>query len=376
MPELQIIATSAFGIESIVADELKKMGITEYSISNGCVEFSGDFRDIAKANIWLRCSERVLWKIKSFRATDFEELFQETKSIDWGDFLPGNAIIHVTGKAVKSKLMSVSHCQSIVKKAIIESLKRKYNFSWFEEKGPRYKIEISMLNDIATLTIDTSGVGLHKRGYRENSGTAPLRETLAAAMVCLSKWNRERTLIDPFCGSGTILIEAAMIGKNMAPGLNREFAAQQWPNIPDKIWKDAFAEAKDLVQNEEMEIFGYDTDLRTYRTAVENSIKASVDDSILFQKKSFTEMSTKKKYGCIITNPPYGERLKENIEGIYRDMGEIFMKLDTWSYFVLTSMENFEKIFGKKSSKNRKLYNGKIKTYLYQYFGAFPPRKK
>lgn len=376
MSKLNLIATSAFGIESVVAGELKKIGINDHKISNGTIEYTGDFTDLVKSNIWLRSAERVFLKMRSFEAHDFEDLFQGTLSVDWENFIPKNAFIHVTGKSVKSKLKSVSHCQSIVKKAIIESLKRKHKVDWFEENGPHYKIEISLLNDVATLAIDTSGAGLHKRGYREKSGIAPLRETTAAALVYLSRWRSNRQLIDPFCGSGTILIEAAMIANNIAPGLNREFQSRQWPNIPQKIWNDALTEARDLIENNKPEIFGYDVDLRTFRTAVENAEKAGVGSDIIFQRKSFRELSTKKKYGCIITNPPYGERLELNsdIETLYRDMGDTIRELETWSFFILTSIENFEKIVKKKATKNRKLYNGKIKTYLYQYFGQLPPR--
>lgn len=379
MSKLKLIATSAFGIESIVASELKNLGKNEIKVSNGAVEFVGDFNDLINANLWLRCADRVFIKLKSFVAEDFEQLFQGTLSIEWENFLPKDAIIHVTGKSVKSKLKSVSHCQSIVKKAIVESLKRKYKQNWFNESGPKYRIEISILKDEATISIDTSGTGLHKRGYREQSGLAPLRETTAAAILYLSKWNKSRTLIDPFCGSGTILIEAAMIARNMAPGRNRYFAFQNWPNIPQKLWKDARSEARELVSNEEIEIFGYEIDIRAFRIAVENSVLAGVENSIVFQKKSFRELSTKRQYGCIVTNPPYGERLDQDHDllQLYRDMGELFRnKLNTWSYFILTSLERFETLFGKKATKNRKLYNGKIKTYLHQYYGPLPPNHK
>jgi putative N6-adenine-specific DNA methylase len=314
----------------------------------------------------------------SFKALDFEELFQGTLAIQWEDIIPVNGKIHVTGKSVKSKLFSVPDCQAIVKKSIVESMKRKYKQEWFEEDGPVYKIEVSLLNDNVTLTLDTSGPGLHKRGYRSQQGEAPLKETLAAAMVNLSRWKPDRPFADPFCGSGTIAIEAAMLAKNIAPGLKRSFVSEEWPIIPQNLWSRYREEAHDLITNPEVEIYASDYDKRVFDYAQENARAAGVSDLILFEKKPFSEFSSRKKFGCIVTNPPYGERMNsDNSMGdLYREMGRVFTRLDSWSYFIITSFEEFEKYFGKKADKNRKLFNGKIKSYFYQYLGELPERKK
>lgn len=376
MSRYDIIATSAFGIESIVADELKSLGYDNLKVSNGAVEFTGDETDIARCNLWLRCADRVLIKMAEFEAVDFDMLYDGTMSLNWGDFIPENGKMHVTGKAVRSTLQSLSANQSIVKKAVVESMKKKYRRDRFDESGPVYKIEISMLKDVASITVDTSGPGLHRRGYRTESGEAPLRETLAAAIVYISRWTKERLLSDPMCGSGTIAIEAAMMARNIAPGLKREFASEEWPQIPRKIWKDLHDEAMDSVDNTEFTIMASDIDRRVFDKARDNAMRAGVAENINYQKKPLAEFSSSKKYGCIITNPPYGERLGSvrESESLYRQMGDVFSKLDEWSIFVLSGSEDFEKFYGKKSTKNRKLYNGKIKTYLYQYFASLPGR--
>jgi len=378
MSGLELIATAAFGIESLVSFELKKLGFADVKVDNGRVNFSGGPEEIVKANLWLRCSDRVLIKAGEFKALDFEELFQGTLAVEWENIIPLNGKIHVVGKSVKSALFSVPDCQAIVKKAIVESMKRKYNQEWFEESGPLYKIEISLLNDVATLTIDTSGAGLHKRGYRLQQGEAPLKETLAAAMVNLSRWNPDRPFADPLCGSGTIAIEAAMLAKNIAPGLKRSFAAEEWPMIPQNLWSECREEAQDLIVNPEVEIYASDHDKKVFDYALENAKIAGVADSILFEKKPLSEFSSRRKYGCIVTNPPYGERMTmdNSLKDLYREMGRVFSNLDSWSYFIITSFEEFEKYFGKKAEKNRKLYNGKIKSYFYQYLGALPERKR
>lgn len=378
MSIFDITATCAFGIEAVVVDELGKLGFDKTSVENGRVNFRGDYTSIIKSNLWLRCADRIYIKLAEFRAADWDELFDGTKAVRWEDIIPADGFMHVVGRSVKSKLHSVPDCQSIVKKAVVEGMKRKYRQERFAEDGPVYKIEISILNDIATLSLDTSGNGLNRRGYRSQQGEAPLKETLAAALVYLSRWRPDRMLADPFCGSGTIPIEAAMIAANMAPGLKREFAAESWPDIPAGLWTSCREEARDLVINVKPEIYAADIDRHVYRYAVKNAENAGVSDMVLFQKKPLAEFSTKRDYGCIICNPPYGERLSEQreVENLYREMGKIFTNLDTWSYFILTAMEDFEKFFGKKATKNRKLYNGKIKTHLYQYFGPLPPRKK
>lgn len=377
MSYLNIIATSAFGLESIVVHELKKIGIEKTEVENGRINFQGDYSSVVKSNLWLRCADRVLIKLAEFRAYDFEQLFQGTLAVEWENFIPVNGKMHVIGKAVNSKLHSVPDCQAIVKKAIVESMKRKYRQERFEESGPEYRIEISMLKDVATLTLDTSGAGLHKRGYREAQGEAPLKETLAAGLVDLSRWKPDRAFADPMCGSGTIPIEAAMRGKNIAPGLIRGFSSEEWPEIPDSLWKSHREEAEDLINKNELEIFASDIDKRVFDAAVNNAKKARVGESIIFQKKPVSEFSSSKKYGCIVCNPPYGERMQneKEVQELYREMGKVFSNLDSWSYFIMTSYENFEKSFGRKADKNRKLYNGKIQTYLYQYLGELPARK-
>jgi putative N6-adenine-specific DNA methylase len=375
--EYTLIATSTFGLESIVAQELRDLGYEDLTVENSKVTFIGDESDIAICNMWLRTADRILIKMAEFKAESFEELFQGTLKVDWGEFIPLDGKMHVVGKSVKSKLFSVSDCQAIVKKAVVEAMKRKYKREWFSEDGPTYKIEVSLLKDIATLTIDTSGAGLHKRGYREIAGEAPLKETLAAALVLLSKWNPSRVLVDPFCGSGTIPIEAALIGKNIAPGLNRKFVCEEWPQMSKELWDEVRTYARQKINKEEFRILASDINGNLLKTARENAQKAGVGEYIAFQKLPMQEFSSKKKYGCIICNPPYGERIGEakEVEKLYKDMGEVFSKLDTWSIFVLTSHPEFQKLYGKKADKNRKLYNGRIQCYYYQYFGPLPPKR-
>lgn len=374
MPRYNLIATAAFGLESVVARELEALGYDNLIVENGKVTFVGDERDIVKCNLWLRCADRLLLKMSEFRATDFEELYQGVLKIQWENFIPLNGKMHVVGKSIKSTLFSVSDCQSITKKAVVEAMKRKYKNSWFTEDGPLYKIEVALLKDIVTISIDTSGAGLHKRGYRRGKGEAPIRETLAAALVYLSRWTPDRIFSDPLCGSGTIPIEAAMIGKNIAPGIKREFVSETWPNIPKKVWKTLRDEALNSINDLAPVVLASDIDKNVFSKARENAENAGVSEYITFQKKPLEEFSSKKKYGCIISNPPYGERIgnKTDAEIIYRQMGETFSKLDTWSFFVISPHPGFEDFFKKKSDRNRKLYNGKIKTYLYQYFGPLP----
>jgi putative N6-adenine-specific DNA methylase len=377
MPQYTLIATSAFGLESIVASELRALGYSDLKTEDGKIIFTGDDRDIARCNLWLRCADRVLIRMAEFKATDFEELYQGALAVSWEKLIPENGVMHVTGKSIRSKLYSVPDCQSIVKKAVVEAMKRKYNRTLFTETGPVYKIEIALLKDTATITVDTSGDGLHKRGYGETRGEAPLRETLAAALVKLSRWDPSRVLVDPLCGSGTIAIEAALIGCSIAPGLKRTFVAESWQTIPKKIWDTARDEAAQMITDQHQEIYASDMESVVFRQAVANAERAGVAKMITFQKKPIEELSSKKKYGCVICNPPYGERLgtKESTEKLYRSMGEIFSKLDTWSFFILTSHPDFQDYLGKKATKNRKLYNGKIKCYFYQYFGSLPKYK-
>lgn len=373
-----LIATATFGLEAIVANELKELGYYDLKIENGKVTFEGDERDIVTCNMWLRTADRVLIKMSEFKAQSFEELFQGTLAVDWGKLMPKDAFMHVVGKSVKSTLFSVPDCQSIVKKAVIEAMKREYNTEWFSEDGTEYKIEVGILKDIVTLTVDTSGAGLHKRGYRALAGGAPMKETLAAALVFLSKWEPSRMLADPMCGSGTIAIEAALIGKNIAPGLNRSFVSENWDIIPKNIWEENRKFARNAINNNEVKILASDMDGSVIRIARQNAEKAGVADCIAFQKIPVQEFSSKKRYGFIICNPPYGERLgnEKQIEQLYKQMGEVFQNLKDWSYFVITSHPEFEKHFGLKANKNRKLYNGRLKCYYYQYFGAKPEKQR
>jgi len=378
MTKYTLIATSAFGLESVVADELRNLGYNDLTVQNGRIIFAGDNSDIAKCNLWLRCADRLLIRMAEFTAVDFEQLYQGALAVKWEDFIPENGKMHVVGKSVKSGLYSVPDCQRTVKKAVVNSMKRKYNMIEFKEDGPVYKIEISILNDTATISVDTSGAGLHKRGYRSEQGAAPLRETLAAAIIKLSKWRPDRIFADLFCGSGTIPIEAAMIARNIAPGINRSFASEKWPTIPENIWESARSEARAAENDTVPVILASDNDKKVFNKAKENAENAGVSDFIIFQKKPLLEFSSSKKYGCIVSNPPYGERIGElkDIEDLYTDMGKVLSGFETWSFFILTSHEKFQKLFGRKADKNRKLYNGKIKIYLYQYFGEFPDRKK
>ncbi|AKN34003.1 N-6 DNA methylase [Clostridium carboxidivorans P7] len=373
-----LIATATFGLEAIVANELKELGYYDLKVENGKVTFEGDERDIVTCNMWLRTADRVLIRMSEFKAQSFEELFQGTLAVEWGKLMPKDAFMHVVGKSVKSTLFSVPDCQSIVKKAVVEAMKREHNTEWFSEDGVEYKIEVGILKDIVTLTLDTSGAGLHKRGYRALAGGAPMKETLAAALVLLSKWDPSRILADPMCGSGTIAIEAALIGKNIAPGLNRSFVSENWDIIPKNIWEENRKFARNAINNNEVKILASDIDGSVIRIARQNAEKAGVADFIEFQKIPVQEFSSKKRYGFIICNPPYGERLgnEKQIEQLYKQMGEVFQNLKDWSYFVITSHPEFEKHFGLKANKNRKLYNGRIKCYYYQYFGAKPENQK
>ncbi len=379
MPKIELIATATFGLEAIVAREVRQLGY-DAEVENARVIFQGDQQAICRSNLWLRSADRVLIRVGEFTALTFDELFEKTKALPWADWLPENANFPVEGKSVKSTLFSVSDCQAIVKKAIVESMKKKYHHrKWFEEDGPCYTIEISLLKDVATLTIDTSGTGLHKRGYRKLSTSAPLKETLAAAMINLSFWNPERVLLDPFCGSGTIPIEAALIGLNAAPGLQREFAAESWPNISKQLWTDARQEAEDLMcRHIKLQIRGTDINPKVMSIARYHAKLAGVNDFISFQQQPLSELRTKKKYGCLICNPPYGERLDntEEVEQLYSQMGQVFKPMDAWSFYVLTSHPNFERIFGRRADRRRKLYNGRIECHYYQFYGPRPPKKK
>lgn len=378
MGEIELIATSTFGLEAVVKRELLDLGYNDLMVENGKVTFKGTERDIPIANLWLRSADRVLLKMGEFKATSFEELFEKTKALPWDDWITEDGEFTVEGKSVNSQLFSISDCQAIVKKAIVEKMKTKYNREWFEETGAKFTVEVSLLKDIATLTIDTSGSGLHKRGYRLDSVEAPLKETLAAALVQLSYWNKDRLLVDPFCGSGTIAIEAAMIGKNMAPGLYRNFASEEWPRVKREYWNDARREAWDVMLDDgKLDIIASDIDHEAIKAAKENAQNIGLEEDIKFIIKDVRNLKLENNYGVIITNPPYGERLgdKSEIEKLYKDIGKLFKPLDTYSIYVLTSHEGFENLYGKKADRRRKLYNGRIKVDYYQYYGPRPPKK-
>ena len=379
MANYDLIATSAMGLEALVAKEVRELGY-ECQVDNGRILFQGDEKAIAKSNLWLRTADRVRLKIGEFKATTFDELFEKTKALPWEKFLPENAEFPVSGKSVKSKLFSVSDCQAIVKKAIVERMKKHYKKEgWFEENGPLFKIEVALHKDIALLTIDTSGSGLHKRGYRVAQGEAPIKETLAAALVMLTNWTPDRPFVDPFCGSGTIPIEAALMGQNIAPGFNREFVSENWHWIPSSVWDEVRLEAEDLANYDQpLDITGSDIDHRLVKIAQENAFEAGLGDLISFKQMRVQDFTTTKQYGVIVGNPPYGERLGEKgaVQKMYHEMGQAFADLETWSVYILTSDEEFETHYGKKTTKKRKLFNGFIKTDYYQYWGKRPPREK
>jgi len=379
MAKIELIATTTFGLEAIAKRELINLGYADAKVTDGKVIIQADESAIPKLNLWLRTAERVLLKIGEFKALSFEELFEKTKALPWDEWITEDGKFTVTGKSVKSQLYSVPDCQAIVKKAIVEKLKQKYQQEWFTESGPEFTVQVALLNDVATLTIDTTGPGLHKRGYRQTSVEAPLKETLAAAMIQLSYWNKDRIFLDPFCGSGTIPIEAALIGKNIAPGLNRKFVSEEWPRLGTNLWKNARIEAfKSIDQEVKLNIYGSDIDADAIEIARNNAIEAGVDEFIQFRSLAISQLKIKEPYGILICNPPYGERIggeKEIIE-IYKTLGKIFRSNDTWSVYVITSDERFESLYGKKADRKRKLFNGRIKVNYYQFYGERPPKKE
>ena len=380
MEKMELIAPCHFGLESVLKREVLDLGYEIASVDDGRVSFWGDAQAICDANIFLRTAERVLLKVGAFKAETFEELFDKTRALPWERYIPKNGKFWVTKAAsVKSKLFSPSDIQSIMKKAMVERLKEYYGLEWFPEDGASYPIRVFLMKDVVTIGIDTSGVSLHKRGYRQMKVKAPITETLAAALIMLTPWKKERILVDPFCGSGTFPIEAVMMAANMAPGMNRSFLAEEWDNlIPKKAWYDALDEANDLVDvNVSVDIQGYDIDAEAVKAARQNAKDAGVDHLIHFQERAVKDLRHPKKYGFIITNPPYGERLEEkkNLPELYREFGESFRLLDSWSAYMITSYEDAERYFGRKADKNRKIYNGMLKTYFYQFMGPKPPKR-
>ena len=379
MPRFELIATTTFGLESVVTRELERLGYTGMRTVDGKVHFSGDERDIARCNMWLRSADRLLIKVGEFHAPDFGALFDKTVDLPWSDILPVDAKFPVAGRSVQSRLHAVPSVQGAVKKAIVESLKKKYNRFRFDETGAEFAVEVSILRDTATITIDTSGDGLHKRGYREFAGPAPLRETMAAGLLQLSYWNRDRQFIDPFCGSGTLPIEAALIGRNIAPGSGRSFIAEDWPWMDRKMWKDVRTEAKDLRQPRLSEsIQGFDHDPAAIRLSEKSAAEAGVGGDIQFRQQEISEFKSLREYGVIVCNPPYGERMgsPEEVEAVYRELGRVCDSLPTWSFYVLTSNTWFEKHFGRRAPRRRKLYNGRLECQFYQYLGPAPPRPR
>ena len=380
MNRIELIAPCHFGLEAVLKREILELGYEISSVEDGRVTFQGDAEAVCRANIFLRTAERVLLKVGSFQAVSFEELFEKTKALPWEAYIPKDGKFWVTkASSVKSRLFSPSDIQSVMKKAMVRRLQEHYHMEWFPEDGPEYPVRVFLMKDQVTVGIDTSGASLHKRGYREVSGKAPITETLAAALIMLTPWRGDRILVDPFCGSGTFAIEAAMMAANIAPGMNRSFTAEKWTNlIPKKLWYDTVDEASDLIREpEETDIQGYDADEDVIRIARRNAAEAGVEHMIHFQRRDVRDLSHPKKYGFIITNPPYGERLedKKDLPELYRAFGESFRRLETWSAYMITSYEAAERYFGRKADKNRKIYNGMLKTYFYQFQGPKPPRK-
>ncbi len=371
--KLELIATATFGLEAVVKREIQALGYRIIKSEDGKITYMGDERAIVRSNLWLRSADRVLLKMAEFKALEFEELFQQTRGLPWEELIPMDGKFTVTGTSVKSKLHSVPACQSIVKKAVVERLREYYCVEHFEETGAAYTIKVTLLKDNVTLTVDTSGPGLHKRGYRVCDVAAPIKETLAAAMVQLSFWRAGRLLIDPCCGSGTIPIEAAMIGRNIAPGLNRSFAAEGWEMIPPELWKEERRKAFEAVDYEaDLRIFAFDVDPRAIAAAQENAIEAGVDDCIVFKRMNMARLEAREPGGIIITNPPYGERIGEarQIENIYQKYRSFFSENPTWSLFLITTDKELEaKAMGRPADRRRKLYNGRLEVCYYQFHG-------
>lgn len=376
MENIKLIATTNMGLEAVTKRELQDLGYKDLEVSDGKIKISCQLKDIAILNLRLRTAERVLLLIDSFRAETFEELFDKVFEIRWWDYIAEEDQFIIQGRSRKSKLFSISDCQRITEKAIIEKLKMKYKVSWFEKSGPRVKIEVSLLNDIAEITMDTSGDGLHKRGYREVNYKAPLSETIAASLVKLTFWNKDRILADPFCGSGTIPIEAAMIEKNIAPGLMRDFDFVNFKFFDEEIFKEEKKKCySEIKYDEKLEILASDISHKAIQIARANAEILGLDEDISFFQKDIRDLDLPDDYGIIITNPPYGERIgKEDVDELNKELGELARSLKTWSYYIITANENFEKNFGKKADRNRKLYNGRLKTYYYQYYGPKPRR--
>ena len=381
MEKFELIAPCHFGLEAVMKREILDLGYEITAVEDGKVTFEGDAEAIAYANVFLRTTERILLKVGQFQAETFEELFEKTRALPWERYIPKDGKFWVTkANSVKSRLFSPSDIQSIMKKAMVERLKTVYHTQWFEETGSSFPIRVSILKDVVTVGLDTSGVSLHKRGYRKLTAKAPITETLAAALLMLTPWKKDRILVDPFCGSGTFPIEAAMMAAQIAPGMNRSFLAEQWKHlVPRKHWYDVMDDAASRLDlTVETDIQGFDIDGDVIRSARENARLAQVDHLIHFQQRPVSELSHPRKYGFLVTNPPYGERLeeKEALPELYRVLGERFRALDSWSMYLITSYEDAQRYIGKKADKNRKIYNGMLRTYFYQYPGPKPPKRE
>ncbi len=369
--QINFVIPCLLGLEKLIADEVRELGAENVVSENGRVLFSGDEHILARVNICSRYAERIQILVGSFEARSFEELFQGTKALPWEQWIGAYDAFPVKGYSLNSTLFSVSDCQSIIKKAVVERLKSKYSISWFEETGPLYQIQFSIMKDKVSLLIDTSGYGLHKRGYRTEANGAPIKETLAASLCCLSRLRPYHTLYDPMCGSGTILIEGAMMVNNIAPGLNRHFTAERWQNIPQSVWNEERERAKSLERTDsEFVAYGSDIDGKSLEIARANAKRAGVDKYITFERADVTAFTPKTEKGTLICNPPYGERLLElkDAEELYKAMGKRFRQQRGWAYNIISPSEDFEVFFGRKADKRRKLYNGMIKCQLYMYF--------
>ena len=381
MRTFDLLVPCHFGLEAVLKREIYDLGYEITKVEDGRVTFEGDEEAICRANIFLRTAERVMIQVGRFKATTFEELFQGIKNLPWEEYIPEDGKFWVKkASSINSKLFSPSDIQSIAKKAMVERMKQKYHKEWFKEDGAAYPVRIFLLKDEVTVALDTSGDSLHKRGYRTMTSKAPLTETLAASLIMLTPWRKDRILVDPFCGSGTFPIEAAMIAANVAPGMNRDFTAEEWTNLIDrKLWYECVKEAEDMIDTTlKVDIQGYDIDGDVIKAARENAKRAGVEHMIHFQQRAVADLSHPKKYGFIITNPPYGERLedKADLPELYTQIGQAYQRLDSWSMFLITSYTETEKYIGRKADKNRKIYNGMLKTYFYQFLGPKPPKKR
>ena len=381
MRQFELIAPCHFGLEAVLKREILDLGYEISKVEDGKVSFWGDEEAVAYANMFLRTAERVLLKAGEFKACTYDELFEKTKALPWEEYIPENGKFWVKkASSINSKLFSPSDIQSIAKKAMVERMKQKYHKEWFKEDGAAYPVRIFLLKDEVTVALDASGDSLHKRGYRTMTSKAPLTETLAASLIMLTPWRKDRILVDPFCGSGTFPIEAAMIAANIAPGMNRDFTAEEWTNMIDrKLWYECVKEAEDMIDTTvKVDIQGYDIDGDVIKAARENAKRAGVEHMIHFQQRAVADLSHPKKYGFIITNPPYGERLedKADLPELYTQIGQAYQRLDSWSMFLITSYTDTEKYIGRKADKNRKIYNGMLKTYFYQFLGPKPPKKR